>query len=107
VLEEAAAVISICNLAARPGFTEDGSDAVNLDLDGSNTITCLRCGFQVRYAASNASLADVMAVHWFDHHGLIEWRDAAAEARYKLATTGHEDILDALVMALGDRRVAH
>jgi hypothetical protein len=80
---------------------------MNLDTSGTNTITCLRCGFQVRYDAANTLISDVMAVHWFDHHGLIDWRDAAAEARYKLATTGHEDILDALVMALDDRRVAH
>jgi hypothetical protein len=48
-----------------------------------------------------------MVVCWFEHVGVIEWRDLAAEARYKLATTGHDDLLDALVMALDDRRVAH
>ena len=43
---------------------------------------------------------------WFYHQGVIELRDTAADARYKLATTGHEDVLDQLVMALDDRRVA-
>ncbi len=37
---------------------------------------------------------------------LSEWRDAAVEARYKLATMGHDDVRDELVMALDDRRVA-
>jgi hypothetical protein len=61
----------------------------------------------VRCGASNTLVPDVMAVHWSDHHGLIEWKDIAADARYKLATTGHEDILDTLVMLVGDQRVAH
>jgi hypothetical protein len=80
---------------------------MTLDPDGRDTVTCLRCRFQVRYEAPSVLLSDVMAVHWFDHHGLIEWRDVAAEARYRLATTGHEDILDTLVMLVRDRRVAH
>lgn len=78
-----------------------------LDPDGRDTVTCLRCGFHVRYDAPNELLTDVMSVHWFDHHGLIEWRDAAADARYKLATEGHKEVLDQLVTALGDRRLAH
>jgi hypothetical protein len=79
---------------------------VKIDLGGRNTVTCLRCGFEVLLDPPNTLLAHVMAVHWFDHHGLVEWRDAAAESRYKLASAGHEDILEALVM-LVDRRVAH
>ena len=38
-----------------------------------------------------------MAVHWFDHHGLVEWRDTAVEARHWLSTMGYSEILDQLV----------
>jgi hypothetical protein len=83
---------NIANYARHTSFTLDVSGAQLGD---------------TRVDATNTFVLDVMAVHWFDHHGLIEWRDAAAEARYKLATTGREDILDTLVMLVGDQRVAH
>ena len=70
---------------------------MSIDLGGTNEITCSLCRFHVRHDAQSNMLPDVMAVHWFDHHGLIEWRDTAAEARHRLATTGHSDVLDQLV----------
>ena len=74
----------------------NGGRAMTSTLAG-NGVTCPRCRFHVRHDAQSEMIPDVMAVHWFDHHGLVEWRDVAAEARYRMATTGHGDVLDQLV----------
>ena len=44
---------------------------MSIDLGGTKGITCSRCRFHVRYDTLSNIIPDVMAVHWFDHHGLV------------------------------------
>lgn len=58
---------------------------------GGRTVLCALCRLVISFDDSKAAvIPDVLASHWYDDHGIEGWRDAAADARYRLAQDGWE-----------------
>ena len=57
----------------------------------TGTLVCVRCRLRVRFGEADGDVvADLLASHWFDDHGLAHWRDRAAEGRDRLWRTRPE-----------------
>ena len=65
-------------------------------------VVCVRCRLRVRFAETDSAVvADLLASHWFDDHGLVHWRDRAAEGRDRLWRS-HPELLERLGELAGE-----
>lgn len=64
---------------------------------GGRTVKCALCRLVISFDDAHATvLEDVLASHWHDDHGLPDWRDRAADARYRLVNDQGWELLDQL-----------
>jgi hypothetical protein len=48
-------------------------------------------------ASWSPTATDLLTTLWFDGHGMVEWRDVAAEARRRLRVNGMGEALDRVI----------